>query len=57
MEEKNNLVTSLGKTYQKILINSIYGAVPGADNYWFDYYKKYLIKESRKQKIKRILND
>lgn len=56
MEEKNNLVTRLGKTYQKILINSVYGA-SGTDNYWYDYYKSIKRVEDRKSKIKKIFND
>ena len=57
MLEKNNIVTKLGKANLKMLINSVYGAIPGADNLWQDMYKKYARTEFRKQKIKNILND
>jgi hypothetical protein len=57
MLEKNNIVSKLGKSNLKVLINSIYGSIPGADNLWHNMYKKYARTEFRKQKIKNILND
>jgi hypothetical protein len=57
MPEKNNIVTKLGKANLKMLINSVYGAIPGADNLWQDIYRKYVRTENRKKKIKTIIND
>jgi len=54
---KSELITKLGKSYLKILINSVYGSIPGSDNYWYQNYKKYVRVEHRKIKIKNIIND
>lgn len=57
MLEKSNKITQLGKSNLKMLINSVYGAIPGADNLWQDMYRNYVRTENRKNKIKTIIND
>jgi hypothetical protein len=40
----------------KIVINSVYGSIPGDDNYWYNMYKIYTRTEYRKNKIKKLLD-
>jgi hypothetical protein len=40
----------------KIVINSVYGSIPGDDSYWYNMYKIYTRVASRKMKIKKLLN-
>jgi hypothetical protein len=53
----DNRITQLVQSNLKMLINSVYGAIPGADNLWQDIYRKYVRTENRKKKIKTIIND
>ncbi len=53
----DNRITQLGKSNLKMLINSVYGAIPVADNLWQDMYRNYVRTENRKNKIKTIIND
>lgn len=50
-----NKISQLGKSNLRIIINSVYGAT-GTDNYWYDWYRKYVLCERRKKKIKSLLN-
>ena len=49
-----NRITQLGKSNLKILINSVYGAIPGTDNFWQYEYKKYVRTQNRKRKLKQL---